>query len=308
MENTKIYTLTLNPAYDIHAHTEHFVPFHENLARVLSREAGGKGVNISRALKLNGTDNTAIIILGKENSADFKQAVADAELDAVTFEVDGRIRENLTLHASDSDETRISFAGFSVDDSILDEIAAKIEAGENTVVTFTGRAPAGMSMERIKAFLLSLKAKGTKIVIDSRSFSLADIIEVSPWLIKPNQEEISEYFGCEIKNFSDAAASAESLASKGIENVMISLGGKGALLYTAGKLFTAKAPKIEALSTIGAGDSSIAGFIAAYSKGRSPEDCLRTAVAFGSAACLTEGTLPPMSKDVSSIYEMIVTE
>ncbi|MBR6585484.1 MAG: 1-phosphofructokinase, partial [Firmicutes bacterium] len=68
----KIYTLTLNPAYDVHASTEHFQPFHENLAHVTSREAGGKGVNISRALTRSGTENTAVIVLGTDNAADFR--------------------------------------------------------------------------------------------------------------------------------------------------------------------------------------------------------------------------------------------
>ena len=302
----KIYTITLNPAYDIHAYTEHFEPYHENLANILSREAGGKGVNISRALTSCGTDNTAIIVVGEENCADFIADIEAAGIRTVIFEKEGRIRENLTLHTSDSNETRISFTGFSLDDSILGEIAEKISPDKDTVITFTGRVPSGISIDAVKVFLADLSSKGAKVVIDSRSFSLGDIYDVSPWLIKPNQEEISEYFGRDITGIDDAADCAKELASHGIENVMISLGKDGAILFCNDNLCVAKPPKIDAISTIGAGDSSIAGFISAYAEGNTPSDRLRTAVSFGSAACLTEGTLPPKAEDVKAIYEKII--
>ena len=301
----KIYTITLNPAYDVHAYAEHFEPFRENLARILSREAGGKGVNISRALTANGIENTAVIVMGQENSADFKTDIALAGISSIIFEKQGRIRENLTLHTSDSDETRISFAGFSADESILGEIAQRLDADSDTVITFTGRVPDGIGMEAVKGFLAELSAKGAKIVIDSRSFSLSDIYDCSPWLIKPNEEEISEYFGRNISDIDSAARCAEELASHGIENVMISLGKEGALLLCGGRLYTARPPKLKALSTIGAGDSSIEGFIAAYAEGASPADCLRNAVSFGSAACLTEGSMPPESESIKQIYTQI---
>ena len=93
----RIYTLTLNPAYDIHATTAHFLPCKENLAAVTSRDAGGKGVNISRALHSGGTENTAVIVLGKENGGEFKESLASFGLNCLYFEKEGRIRENLTL-------------------------------------------------------------------------------------------------------------------------------------------------------------------------------------------------------------------
>ena len=304
----KIYTITLSPAYDIHAFTAHFEPFHENLASIVSRDAGGKGVNISRALSVNGIENHALIVVGKENSADFITALDKDGLSYTIFEKDGRIRENLTLHTSDSDETRISFSGFSVDSSVLDEISAVMDIDNETVVTFTGRVPDGISMKAVKDFLSSLKAKGARLVIDSRSFSLADLSDVKPWLIKPNQEEISEYLGFEVSDFEQCKINAAYLLDVGIENIMVSLGSKGAMLIRKGESFVATPPSIEPLSTIGAGDSSVAGFIAAYTSGRSFADCLRLAVAYGSAACLTAGTLPPLPKDVERIYSQITLQ
>ena len=303
----KIYTLTLNPAYDIHAYTAHFEPFHENLAEILSREAGGKGVNISRALTVYGTQNTALVVVGKDNCADFLSELDKAKMSYMTFEREGRIRENLTLHTSDSDETRISFSGFSADESLLFEAEEKIEP-ENSIVTFTGRVPKGISMSAVKSFLKRLSQRGAKIVIDSRSFTLEDIFEVKPWLIKPNQEEISEFFGCNIETVVSAAEKAREIGARGVENVMISLGAQGAILFDGKKIHTATPPKITAVSTIGAGDSSIAGFISAYSEEKSAAECLRLAVAFGSSACLTEGSMPPRKQDIEEIYQKIAVE
>lgn len=305
----KIYTLTLNPAYDIHATTAHFLPCRENLAHVTSRDAGGKGVNISRALTAGGTENTAVIVLGKDNGEEFKQSLAAFGLTCLYFEKEGRIRENLTLHCEVTGETRISFAGFAVDESILSEIESAMEVDENTFITFTGRIPGGISVESVKAFLAGLQAKGAKIVIDSKSFGLPDLFDVKPWLIKPNQEEIAEYFGCGITSLAQAEEKASLLHSRGIENAMISLGSDGALLVCGDGTFTAAAPKIRPVSTIGAGDSSIAGFLAAATAGKRAAECLKNAVAYGTAACLTAGTLPPAAEDIQRILAQVtITE
>ena len=301
----KVYTLTLNPAYDVHATCESFAAGHENLAYTKSREAGGKGVKISRALTENGIANTAVIVLGKDNCADFLQDLEKAGLDCVLLEKEGRIRENLTLHCAGGPETRISFAGFSVDDSILTEVENAIRIDADTVITFTGRVSSGMSMTNVKAFLAKARAAGAKIVLDSKSFSLEDIYEVKPWLIKPNQEEISEYFGCAVNTIAEAVEKASAFAEHGVTNVMISLGEQGAMLLSGGKIYTAKPPVIRAVSTIGAGDSTIAGFIAAAGRGAEAAECLKTAVSFGTAACLTEGTQPPLKADVANIYSQI---
>lgn len=298
----KIYTITLNPAYDVHAYAEHFAPFHENLASVTSREAGGKGVNLSRALKNGGTDNTAVIVLGQDNGAEFKAELEAAGLSTLLLEKPGRIRENLTLHCADAPETRISFSGFGVDDGILDEVRALLEVDSDTIVTFTGRVASGMSMDKVKAFLSGLQAQGARIVLDSKSFSLEDIFEVRPWLIKPNQEEVSEYLGCEINGMEQAAEKARVFAERGIDNVMVSLGEQGALLLCGDGCYIATPPVVDAISTIGAGDSSLAGFIAAAQKGEDAAACLRNAVTYGTAACLTEGSLPPTAENIAAIY------
>ena len=299
----KIITLTLNPAFDIHCDIPDFAPYHENLAHITSSDAGGKGINISRALCENGVENLAFAILGDGNGASFEQALVRDEINFRKLTVKGRIRENITCHTVGVPETRISFEGFSVEEGQLDQVFDLL-AGEvncDTVVTFTGRAPSGAEMPEIKAFLNRFVQRGARLVIDSRSFSLADLREMRPWLIKPNQEEISGYLGREITGLEQAAAAAEQLHRDGIANVMISLGAQGALLACEEGVFVAAAPAVDVCSTVGAGDSMIAGFLAAEAVGAQAGERLRTAVAYGSAACMTPGTRPPRPADIARL-------
>lgn len=302
----KIYTLTLNPAYDVHASAASFSAGSENLATVTSREAGGKGVNISRALCAGGIPNTAIIVLGRDNGAEFKQGVKNAGVSALYLERPGRIRENLTLHCDGQPETRISFSGFSVEADMLQEVLELMSVDESTYVTFTGRVSAGIPKASVISFLQTLKNRGAKLVLDSKSLTPEDIFAIKPWLIKPNQEEIAEYTGCSVQTLAEAAQSAKVFSDAGVENVMVSMGEQGAVLLTENKIYTAVPPRVQAVSTIGAGDSTIAGFIAAASTGEAPAQCLKTAVAYGTAACLTAGTLPPVPEDITRILEAIL--
>ena len=306
----KIITITLNPAFDVHCSAEHFEACHENLATITEREAGGKGVNISRALTMNGVDNLALLAVGDANGADFCRELDKDGMTYEAIELEGRIRENITIHTKDAPETRLSFTGFATDESLLAKFEEKLlpmlESGD--IVTFTGSVPSGISMAAVKGFIAKIKNTGAKVVIDSRSFKKDDLIETKPWLIKPNEEEIAVYLGREIDSFESVMDGAMALYESGIENVMISLGSKGALLVCADGAFIAHPPKIKAISTIGAGDSSIGGFLAAAAAGKRSDEMIKTAVSFGSAACMSAGTRPPMPADVAKIYADVTVE
>ena len=303
----KLITLTLNPAFDVHCHIADFEPFHENLATVTDREAGGKGVNISRALTMNGVENLALVVLGEENGDSFRRALDADRMQYREIPVPGRIRENITIHTDHAPETRISFSGFETDAALLATVEKELEEvmEDGSIVTFTGRVPDGISMDDVKAFLRRLIAKGARIVIDSRSFTKEDLLEIRPWLIKPNQEEISVYLNRPINTFEEVLDGAASLHEQGIENVMISMGEQGALLVCSEGRLIATPPAIQAVSTIGAGDSSIGGFLAAAAEGASSVELLKRAVSYGTAACMSAGTRPPSSEDVASIFQKV---
>lgn len=306
----KLLSLTLNPAFDVHCHIPTFEPYHENLARITDREAGGKGVNISRALTKNHVENLALVVLGEENGESFRRALAADGMTVCEITLPGRIRENITIHTDNAPETRISFSGFETDASLLPLVEEKLKSflEDGSIVTFTGRVPDGIPMKDVKAFLRRLMQMGARVVIDSRSFTKEDLLEMRPWLIKPNQEEISSYLGREIDTFEKVLDGAEELHAQGIENVMISLGEKGALLVCDEGRFVATPPTIHAISTIGAGDSSIGGFLAAAAAGESAEGMLKLAVSYGSAACMSAGTRPPKAEDVMTVFQQVTVK
>lgn len=302
----KIITLTLSPAFDMHCNAAVFKAGHENFATVTSRDAGGKGINISKALSKNGVENLAFVVLGKENSAEFRALLKADGVLPHEIEVEGRIRENITVHSDGSPETRISFPGFCTDDSLLTRVEAALEGrlDSDTLITLTGRIPDGISMACVQSFLRRLLKSGVRIVIDSKSFTFQDLIECKPYFIKPNEEEIAEYLGKSIKTLAEAAKAAEKMRLAGIENVMITLGERGAVLACKEGVYFAEAPKIKVASTIGAGDSAIAGFLAARLQNFCTSDSLRLSVAYGSAACLTEGTEAPCPSDIARLYDV----
>lgn len=306
----KIITLTLNPAFDMHCFVSAFRPCHENIAEIQSLEAGGKGVNISRALTKNGVENLAAIIVGSENCGAFERQLQADNLTYKLIKIPGRIRENITLHSGDGvDETRISFHGFMCDKSVLGRVAESVgKVEQDTVITLTGSIPNGVYVKDVKEFLENFRSCGAKIAIDSRSFAMADLANFRPWLIKPNEDEASAYLKMRINTPQDGVAAAKKLQATGIKNVLLSLGVKGAVLANENGIFFASAPKIDVMSTIGAGDSMIAGFLSAYTAGKNDEECLRRAVAFGSAACLRAGTQPPLPEDAAKLEAKITAE
>ena len=301
----KIVTLTLSCAFDIHCVAKNLVVDHENLASIISCDAGGKGVNISRALCRFGVENTAVAVLGEENGDSFAKALYKEGINLLAINDKGRIRENITVHTENGRETRLSFRGSSASAGLLERVEnVLLELCDNeTLLTVTGRVPDGIALCDLKALIVRLCAIGVKVVIDSRSFALSDLIDVKPYLIKPNEEEIEAYMGRSVKGRDEAIAAAAELHTFGIENVMISLGGEGAVIVSRDGTYYQKAPEITPISTIGAGDSSIAGFIMGLLLGEGIEGALKRAVAFGSGACLTAGTNPPLPDDVDRLLK-----
>jgi len=308
-----IKTVTLNPAFDLHFGMEKFEARRENYVQSIKRDAGGKGINTSRALTVNGVKNTAYVVLGEENGADFAAQLTRDGMCFVPVYTAGRIRENITLHPNGDKETRISLDTFAPTESTVDEMESLLleSATSDDLISFSGRLPRGITKERVIAFLRRLIATGARVIVDSNSFTPDDLGEIHPWFIKPNEQEIEAYVGRTIRDIADAAEVARDLVNRGIaEEVMISLGGDGAAWSNGARRITLEVPKLEnPVSTIGAGDSTLAGLLAATAMGCDPADALRTAVSYGTAACMTEGTLPPRPGDIRNVYGCVtVTE
>lgn len=295
----KIITLMLNPAFDLHCEAKDLRLYRENFVRVLTRDASGKGVNLSRALAAYGVPSLCLLAVGEENGHEYCAALAQDRLEHRAIFTPGRIRENFTFHEEGRDETRICFPGFFASPALLEQVAEAMgEVDKDTVITFTGSAPQGIDAAAARDFLESFRRKGAKIVIDSRLFTPEELVAMRPYLIKPNLEEAALYRGAELEGVADAADFAKDLHEKGVENAMVSLSGLGAVLCCKEGCFHAVGDPISVVSTIGAGDSTLAGFLSAAGEGLSPDLCLARAVAFGSAACMTQGSRPPKKEDI----------
>ena len=292
----KIVTLTLSPAFDRFCNTKALVSYRENLLYETSYSAGGKGVNISRALHKAGIPSEAVVLLGKMNGDAFIKELSSEGLDLHSVWQEGRVRENITIQDFRF-ETRLAFPAPVGTKDKIDEIMLSLNSLESgDILTLTGRLPQGIEAKDVMPYLLEFKRKGVLLVIDSKSFHIRDLEEIRPWLIKPNKEEMAQYYAA---HGSDTRAKALVAARhlhhyRGIANVMVSIGPRGAVLYNDDGAFAFKAPHLkEVRSTVGAGDSAIAGFIAAHYKGLDSESKLRYAIGFGTAACLKEGVQAP---------------
>lgn len=306
-----IITVTLNPAYDLHYTISNFRPYKENIVETVLVESGGKGVNISRALLNNNKDSIAFVILGRENSDKFEKTLQQWGLKYIPMYVPGKIRENITIHPKNDPETRICLDNFYLNDEQLEEFFEKMSdyIQKGTIVAFSGRIPRGITTSNVLSFLHMAKDAGALLAVDSCSFDIEALSILRPWLIKPNEQEIESLCKKTITSLEDALSAAKMLASVGIDNVIVSMGGKGAAYVGCGAAYKATVPHIAPISTIGAGDSTVAGFISGFVDGLTLADCLKRAIAFGTAACLTEGTLPPRPQEVARlIQEVTVTK
>ena len=219
-----IQTITLNPAFDIHYGMDSFEARKENYVKSAVIQAGGKGINISRALTENGISNIAYVALARENAATFEQELQKDGLAYVPFYTSGRIRENITLHPANDRETRISLDTFYADQAILDamEEALRKEELSDSLLAFSGRLPRGIEKSAVIAFLKRLIARGARVVVDSNSFSADDLRKIHPWFIKPNEQEIAAFLGRTVSDAKDGAEAAMELVKQGVAEEVIS--------------------------------------------------------------------------------------
>ena len=301
-----IITITPNPALDVHLESSGFTKGEYNKARLIRRDSGGKGVNLSRALLSNSVESDCFMMLGRDGAEEFILPLYNIGMRASYVEVEGRVRENLNIHHG-ATETVVATAGPAVSASAVEELRGRLDplVGPGSFVALCGSLSDGSDKEAILALMYHLKRKGARLVIDSKSLSAEEIISLKPYLIKPNEEEAELLTGMRPTNIEEAARIAAAIRDSGCECVMLTMGGNGAALAAPSGEYTAIAPEVEVLSTVGAGDSSLAGFIAAVSEGKDHTEALRRAVSYGSAACMSEGSLPPTPENVAALLPLV---
>ena len=286
-----ICTVTCNPALDCTVTLERLSVGRLNRTADSVLTPGGKGINVSRVLTALGRENTALGFAAGESGRllDGMLAAEGVSTDFVWLAA-GNTRVNVKLYADT--ETELNAPGAAVDGAALTALAEKCSALQTgDVLCLCGSLAPGLSADTYARLLATANERGVYTVLDTSGAPFAAALTAHPWLVKPNRDELSDLLGEDIRTVAQAADGATRLQTMGARNVLVSLGGEGALLCTEdGRRLYLPAPDGAVRGTVGAGDSAVAGFVAGYLLHGDTAEALRTAVAAGSATAFA-GTL-----------------
>lgn len=289
--SSNIITVTLSPSIDVTLWVNALDRDAVNRVEHERREAGGKGINVSRVLSAFGVNNLCIALAGRENSKEFAEYLLQSHLDYDLVYVDGVVRENLTLRY-DEETVKINRAGVELSTLeiavLMQYIVRKVRPGD--VVVFGGSLPRNMTSQDYAELIFSVKNAGAVVVIDSDFLSFEQYARLKPWLIKPNRHELAAIVPQTEDSEQAIQAAAQKLVEAGVENVLVSMGEDGLMLVNADGITVARSPRVVVKSTVGAGDSALAGFLIGYTRGTVLEDCVRMAAACGTATVTCDGT------------------
>lgn len=302
-----IYTITLNPALD---RTLWIQKVRDDVSnRILEEKsfAGGKSVDVSKVLKNLGVDNIALGFVGGFAGRELEGRLLNEGIETDFVRVSGETRTNIIIHETGTGK-QLAFNARGPEikpDELMQfiEQLEKLPCGD--VVAIGGSIPLGVSPEIYRKIISLVKKCQAKVVLDVDGEALRQGIKALPNVIKPNIHELSELAGRELKGFDDVVRAARSINQQGVEIVLVSMGAKGILLVSDGQQYLAVPPSVNVESTIGAGDSSVAGFVSGLVQGKDLKQCLIYAVAAGTATTLRQGTALCQKDDFERIVPQV---
>lgn len=311
----RIITVTINPSIDATLWVDRLDFDEPTVCQRRKNYSGGKGINVSKTLMALGVLNLAMTVVGKRNVDIFEELLEEDSVNYQFIENNGAIRENLSLIFPDAQGQKllkVNVPGFTLSDGVLDRLKIEIikasDSFNSVLLVFAGSLPAGVTPQEYKAFILSCRNEipGAKIVLDNDIFHLDDLRELAPFIVKPNHVELAHIFNTDKAGEKDIYKYADSL-SLFIPHVLVSLGARGLLYCQNEKKLIAKVPRVCVKSTIGAGDSTLAGFIYGLNEqAMGIEEAVRYAAACGTAAVTLEGT-QTISKELADEIALAVS-
>ncbi|WP_434695892.1 1-phosphofructokinase [Pseudomonas sp. Z1-14] len=282
----KILTLTLNPALDLTVELARLEPGQVNRSDAMHAHAAGKGVNVAQVLADLGHTLTVSGFLGEDNAQVFETLFAQRGFVDAFIRVPGETRSNIKLAEQDGRITDLNGPGPMVDEAAQQALLARLEqiAPGHDVVVVAGSLPRGVSAQWLRALITRLKQLGLNVALDTSGEALRVALAAGPWLIKPNTEELADALGCAVVSELAQAQAAQRLHAEGIEHVVISHGADGVNWFSVGSALHASPPKVTVASTVGAGDSLLAGMLHGLLGAHTPEQTLRSATAIAAMA------------------------
>ena len=268
-------------------------------------DAGGKGINVSRALVAAGLGTSAVFPAATADP--FVALVAASGVHTHAFEVDGLVRSNITLVSPDGTTTKVNLPGDASVAASADRFISEIvvESADAEWLVLAGSLPPGLGDDFYGAVIRAVRAdhgeRAPRIAVDTSGAPLRGAVSAKPDLIKPNGDELADLLGEEPGDDAEDPAVALERARRVIPAMahaaLVTLGPRGALYVSADRVLYAAAPKIAVRSTVGAGDSSLAGFLIADHEQADADSRLARAVAYGAAAASLPGTQTPTPTD-----------
>lgn len=285
-----VYTVTFNPALDYVVRVEDFQPGETNRTASDEVQFGGKGINVSTVLGHLGVENVALGFLAGFTGRGLEQGLRDSGIrtDFIWLEK-GLTRINVKIKADQ--ETEINGQGPDISPAALEKLFEKLgRLQEGDVLALAGSIPRTLPDDIYQQILKRLEGRGILTVVDATRDLLCAVLPYHPFLIKPNDRELGEIFGCTLTTDEEIEACARQLQNRGARNVLVSMAGAGSLLVDeTGKSHRLGVPKGTVRNSVGAGDSMVAGFLAGWLKEQDYAVAHRMGAAAGSATAFSDG-------------------
>lgn len=299
-----IYTVTFNPSLDYIVTVNDFRLGETNRTASEQMLPGGKGINVSTVLENLGFDNTALGFVAGFTGKEIVRKVQELGFRHEFIELqEGCSRINIKM--KDFDGTEINGQGPAIKEADVQTLLERLDhLGEGDILVLAGSIPSSMPETIYADILKRLDGKGVMTVVDATNDLLMEVLKYHPFLIKPNQHELGEIFGVELTTQESVVPYAKKMQEKGAVNVLVSMGGKGAVLLDAnGDVHMLPAPKGNLVNAVGAGDSMVAGFLAGWLEKQDYEHAFRMGVSAGSASAFSE--FLATRQEVESVYSSI---
>ncbi len=305
---SKIVTITFNPCIDKSTTVSQLIPEKKLSCSEPRFEPGGGGINVARAIKKLGGEITAVYPAGGYTGKFFNELLAKEKIPSIIIQIENPLRENvIVLEESSNNQFRFGFPGAELLkhewEQCIDAIG-KIDDAEFLIAS--GSLPEGVPDDIFARLAFISKKKNIKLVVDTSKAALKHAVNEGVYLLKPNLNELGLLLDKKELSINEVStAGKEIISKKYCEVLLVSLGEKGAMLFTKDKELKASSPKVEKKSTVGAGDSMVAGFVLSLSQGKTFEDALKYGVASGTAATMNPGTELCNKKDTDKLFQKI---
>ncbi len=285
-----IYTVTFNPAIDYIVNIDSMVFGITNRSTGENYYYGGKGINVSTVLSNLGLDNVALGFVAGFTGDAIEQCAIEAGIKTDFIHLkEGFSRINIKIKSSE--ETEINCQGPKIAKEYIDKLYKQLDRLENgDTLVLAGSIPNSLPQDIYENIMEKLSGKKIRFVVDATKNLLINVLKFKPFLIKPNKQELSEMFSVEINSRKDIIKYGRKLQKMGAVNVLVSLGGEGALLIDEfSEIHTIGVAKVKIINTVGSGDSMVAGFIAGYIEKNDYTYALKLGTACGSATATLPG-------------------